>query len=318
MEILLITIVIALIYELVNGAHDCANAIATSIATKALSKRRAIMMAATLNLFGALITQKVAKTISGSVLISCNSQLVILCALLGAIIWNLITWYLAIPSSSSHALIGGLLGAGISYAGLDIVKWSGIIYKIIIPIITSPLIGFGVAYLLIKVVNKINAREGLFKKLQIASAGVMAYAHGTNDSQNAMGVITLALVSAGVYSGNSIPIWVIILCALTMGLGTAIGGWKIIRTMGFKLTKLNSKQGFVAETSAALVIESMSLVGAPVSTTHCISSAIIGSGVINGKKAIGWSVVKNMLIAWILTMPAAGLVSFVIFKCLEG
>lgn len=317
-SLLILTILVALVFELIVGSHDASNAIATSVSTKVLTPKKAVIMAAIFNMLGALYSTNVAKTISSGLTYDIKSQVVIIAALLSAIIWGLITWYFGLPSSSSHALIGGLLGSAIAYAGLNVVKWEGVIQKVFIPLLTSPILGFIIALVFMNILNKFTTvNNKWFKRLQIFSAMFTAWAHGNNDSQKAMGIITLALVSAGVHTGNSIPTWVIIASALSIALGTSIGGWKIINTMGEKITKLDNRQGFAAETTAATIIESMSILGIPISTTHVVSSAIIGVGISKGKEYIGWKTVTTMMSAWILTIPVCGVIAALIYEILK-
>lgn len=310
LTILIITIIIALVFEFINGFHDTANSIATSVATKVLTPKQAIIMASILNLVGALASSNVAKTVSSGLLHDFNSQYVIISALLSAIIWNLITWYFGIPSSSSHALIGGLLGSAITFSGtLEIVKWSGVLSKILIPLLVSPLLGFILALIINSIIKRVTNKDNkIFNKLQILSAGLMAFSHGNNDAQKTMGIITMALVSAGFATKNDIPLWVTLICAITMALGTSMGGWRIIKTLGEKITELTPRQGFVAETSAAMVIELMTFFGKPISTTHVISSTIVGVGASGKPKSVRWEIVTNMLWTWLLTIPVTSLI----------
>jgi PiT family inorganic phosphate transporter len=327
--LLWLIIAIALIFDLTNGIHDSANAIATVVSTKVLTPVMAVIMAALLNFGGAFIGTQVAKTI-GSGIVNPNlvtgCQSIILAALLGAIGWNLITWYLGLPTSSSHALIGGLIGATINYRGWAVVNWDNIIHKIIIPLFMSPLAGFIGGYFLMVLLawlfRKANPHKSnkLFKVLQIFSSGFMATSHGMNDAQKTMGVITLALFSFNQIPEMVIPFWVKLASALAMLLGTSIGGWRIIKTMGHKLFKMEPMHGFAAETSAATVITVASHFGAPISTTHAISSAIMGVGAANRISAVRWGVVGNMIIAWFVTLPAAALTAslcFELFKLLH-
>lgn len=309
---LIAVIVLALIFDFINGFHDTANAIATSVSTRVLSPRQAIIMAAVLNFAGALVSESVAKTISSGLVSGHLEQYVIIAALLAAVIWDLFTWYIGLPSSSSHALIGGLIGAAIVYAwSFDGIVWTGVIDKVIIPLITSPLIGFAFGYLIMsglfeilrpfsqKIVNK------WFSKLQIVSAALMAFSHGSNDAQKSMGIITLALVSAGMVSSDAgIPILVKLGCAIAMALGTSIGGWKIIKTIGVNMIKLQPIGGFAAETSAAIVIHTMTALGAPVSTTHVITSSIMGVGASKRLSTVRWILAKSIVKAWVVTIPA--------------
>lgn len=313
-------VVIALVFDFINGFHDTANSIATSVSTRVLSPRQAIIMAASLNFVGALVSEAVAKTISKGLVNGSLEQYVILSALLAAIIWDLITWYFGIPSSSSHALIGGLVGAAIAYAGsFDKVIWIGVWEKIVLPLLTSPIIGFVIGYLIMMALSEIlralsqSTVNKWFSKLQILSAAFMAYSHGNNDAQKSMGIITLALVSAGMLDDNAgIPIWVKLACAIAMALGTSLGGWKIIKTMGVNMIRLQPIGGFAAETAAAVVIESATALGAPVSTTHVISSSIMGVGAAKRLSAVRWALAINIVWAWIFTIPVTALLGALI------
>lgn len=324
--ILIAVIVLALIFDFINGFHDTANSIATSVSTRVLTPRMAIIMAAVLNFAGALVSENVAKTISKGLVNGTLEQYVIVAALLAAILWDLITWYFGVPSSSSHALIGGLVGASVAFAGgLDKVIWSGVWEKVILPLITSPIIGFIFGYLvmtLIYFLTRNASQRGVnkvFSKLQIASAAIMSYAHGNNDAQKSMGIITLALVSAGVWSADAgIPIFVKIACALAMAAGTSIGGWRIIKTMGMNMIKLQPVGGFAAETSAAIVIEAATALGAPVSTTHVISSAIMGVGASKRLSAVRWSLVKSIVFAWVFTIPVTAILGAIITMVIKA
>jgi PiT family inorganic phosphate transporter len=397
--ILIIVIAAALAFEYINGFHDAANAIATVVSTKVLSPRVALLYGAILNFFGAFFGTHVAKTIgSGIVDKVAVTQEVILCALLGAIIWNLLTWFFGIPSSSSHALIGGLLGAAIAHNGFGIVQLDGLINKVIIPMFTSPLIGFCLGFSLMLALlwmfakaspEKINKQ---FKRLQVFSAGIMAFSHGSNDAQKIMGIITLSLITfsfvtlelkdkpvsydshtqqavvmlekdcyaatrAEALTGDSasmatmidydrnthlaeiqlsngevlknikidnvqkdfiVPTWVIFICAVTMGLGTMAGGWKIIRTLGDKVLKLKPIHGFAAETTAATTILTASYFGIPVSTTHIISTAIMGVGSTIRFSAVKWGLVGNIVLAWFLTIPVCAILAAVLYKLCVG
>jgi PiT family inorganic phosphate transporter len=313
-------ILLALTFDFINGFHDTANSIATSVSTRVLTPRQAIIMAAVLNFIGALISESVAKTISKGIVNGNVEQYVIIAALLAAIIWDLVTWYLGIPSSSSHALIGALIGASIAYAtSLKIVIWQGVLDKIVIPLLTSPAIGFVIGYLLMSLLYELLRRfsQGFvnkwFSKLQILSAAFMSLSHGQNDSQKSMGIITLALVSAGLLDGNGgIPVWVKLACGIAMALGTSIGGWKIIKTMGVNMIKLQPIGGFAAETGAAAVIQIMTAVGAPVSTTHVISASIMGVGASKRFSAVRWVLARKIVYAWVLTIPATMVIAAVL------
>lgn len=327
--ILALVIIAALAFEYINGFHDCANAIATVVSTRVLSPKQAVLFGASLEFFGALTGTHVAKTIGSGIINAESITLqVILCALLAAIFWNLFTWYLGLPSSSSHALIGGLLGASIVHAGPDCVKVLQLVEKVIVPMFTSPVIGFTIGFLfmlaLIRIVFKANPDliNKRFRKLQLVSAGLMALSHGSNDAQKTMGIITLSLFAGGVIhmpaDGHfEIPIYVILTCALMMALGTMSGGWKIIRTMGSKIIKLKPIHGFAAETSAASIILTASHFGIPLSTTHVISTSIMGVGSTIRASAVKWGIVGNIVWAWVLTIPSCMIVSSVIYAVLR-
>jgi PiT family inorganic phosphate transporter len=317
--LLIAVIALAVFFDYVNGFHDTANAIATSVATRALRPAYAIAMATAFNFIGAFAGTAVAKTIgSGLVNDESTTLAIVAAALIGAITWNLITWWLGLPSSSSHALIGGLLGATIIGAGWDELKWgnltSGIIGKVVVPLVTSPMfgfaIGFGFMILLLWIFRRATRKvlAGRFRKLQVFSAGYMAFAHGSNDAQKTMGIITLALFSAGIIDTNTVPTWVIIVAATAISLGTAVGGWRIMKTMGQKVVDLEPVHGFAAETTGASIILGAAQLGMPVSTTQVISSAIMGVGTSKGVKHVRWGVARDILTAWVLTIPAAALI----------
>ena len=321
--IIIIVIILALGFDFINGFHDTANSIATSIGTKVLTPMQALGMAAVMNFVGALLNTQVAKTIgTGIINNGIATPQIIAIALVGAIVWNLITWYLAIPSSSSHALIGGLLGASITAHKLDfsVVNWGGFLNKIIVPLISSPimglLFGFTFMFILTWIFHKATHKKvnGVFKKLQIFSAALMAYSHGSNDAQKSMGVITMALIAGGFLDAKhfAIPLWVKIACAVAMSLGTMSGGWKIIKTMGVNMIKLEPIDGFAAETAAALTIQAATVLGAPVSTTHVITSAIMGVGSCKRLSAVRWSLAKTILVAWVLTIPCSAIIASII------
>lgn len=366
LTLVLVVVIAALVFEYINGFHDTANSIATVVATKVLSPMQAVGLAAGMNLFGALWGTAVAKTVASGIIdagvVDVSSQL-ILCALLGAIVWNLITWALGLPSSSSHALIGGLCGAALAAAAnnFDAIIWAqakepvwksaGVLWKVIVPMVTSPLLGFlagfvvmGLIFALIAAMARSGGAlrraarprwvNGFFGKAQIVSAGAMGFAHGSNDAQKTMGIIALTLVAAqadgslnqlpswlsflhpspGAIASNDIDAWIKVSCALVMAAGTAAGGWRIIKTLGHKLVKLHPIHGFAAETSAASVILLASSLGIPVSTTHNISAAIMGVGTAKRFNSIKWTVVEKMIWAWILTIPAAGAFAYTFFK----
>lgn len=324
--LLIAVVAVALAFEFINGFHDCANAIATVVSTKVLSPKQAVLFGASLEFIGALTGTHVAKTIgSGIVNAEMITLTVIFCALLAAVLWNLLTWYLGLPSSSSHALIGGLLGAAIVKAGVDVVHVTTLLDKVIIPMFTSPVLGFVVGFcfmlFLIHLFYRANPQvvNKRFRKLQLISSGLMAISHGSNDAQKTMGIITLALLAGGVlHKGPSgdfeIPLYVIIVCAFTMAAGTMNGGWKIIKTMGHKIIKLKPIHGFAAETSAASLILAASHFGIPLSTTHVISTSIMGVGSTLHAHAVKWRIVGNIVTAWVLTIPACMILSAVIYK----
>jgi inorganic phosphate transporter, PiT family len=311
---LLAVVALAVVFDYINGFHDTANAIATSVATRALRPQYALAMATAFNFIGAFAGTAVAKTIgAGLVNEQTTTQAVVAAALIGAIAWNLITWWLGLPSSSSHALIGGLLGATIAAAGTGALNINGIVDKVLVPLVTSPLVGFIGAFLLMVLLSWVfrnAARKPLasaFRRLQVFSAGYMAFAHGSNDAQKTMGIITLALFSAGVISSIEVPTWVIVISATALSLGTAVGGWRIMHTMGHRVVQLEPIHGFAAETTAATVLLTTAHLGMPVSTTHVISSAIMGVGASQGVRGVRWGVARSILVAWVLTLPAAGL-----------
>ncbi len=311
---LVAVLLLAVVFDYINGFHDTANAIATSVATRALRPQHAILMATAFNFIGAFAGTAVAKTIgAGLVQETTTSQAVVMAALLGAIAWNLLTWRLGIPSSSSHALIGSLLGATILAAGTGAVKWDGVVGKVLVPLVSSPVLGFLLAFCLMIALYWIFRRARRrpltrgFRRLQVLSAGYMAFSHGSNDAQKTMGIVTLALFSAGVIPTVDVPIWVIVVAASAISLGTAVGGWRIMRTMGHKVVELEPIHGFAAETTAATVLLATAHLGMPVSTTHVISSAIMGVGSSKGPRGVRWGVARNILLAWVVTIPATAL-----------
>jgi PiT family inorganic phosphate transporter len=312
---LLVVIALAIAFDFINGFHDTANAIATSVATRALRPQYALAMAAAFNFIGAFAGTAVAKTIgAGIVDEQTTTQVVVAAALIGAITWNLITWWLGLPSSSSHALIGGLLGATLIASGVGALKLDGIFEKVLVPLVTSPVLGFVVALVLMVTLVWMFRRAHrrplaiVFRRLQVFSAGFMAFAHGSNDAQKTMGIITLALFSAGVIDTIEVPTWVIIVAATALSLGTAMGGWRIMHTMGHRVVELEPIHGFAAETTAATIIYGAAHFGMPVSTTHVISSAIMGVGSSRGLRGVRWGVARRILVAWVLTIPASGIV----------
>ncbi|MDR1781882.1 MAG: inorganic phosphate transporter [Bacilli bacterium] len=323
--ILIAVIIFALLFEFINGFHDTANAIATSVYTRALTPTKAIILSAIMNFVGALVSDKVAKTITSGLIGISLDQYVILAALLGAIVWNLITWWKGIPSSSSHALIGSLLGATIVYTmSVQHILWNGVLNKIIIPLITSPFIGLILGYIVMKLIFKLFAKwshakaNKLFHRLQVLSAALVSYSHGNNDAQKTMGIITLALISGGILAKDAdVPIWVKLICGIMMALGTSVGGWKIMKTMGQGVTKLEPSSGFAAQTSSAIVIEAMTHLGAPVSTTHIITTSVMGVGSAKRISGVKWSVAKNIVIAWVITIPITMFLGGIAVKIIE-
>lgn len=316
MALLIAIVVIALVFDFTNGFHDTANAIATSVSTRALRPRTAVIMAASLNLLGALVSKAVAETVGEGIVEATQvTQTVVLSALVGAIAWNLITWRWGIPSSSSHALIGGLVGATLIQSGADTVLWGGILYKVVLPMVVAPLIGLAGARLVMTGLlwlvrdQKPRGVNRVFRLLQVLSAAFMAFSHGSNDAQKTMGIISLALVTTGSISHFYVPFWVMLAAATAMALGTYSGGWRIIHTLGTKVIKLDPIHGFAAETSAATVIQATAHLGFPISTTHAISAAIMGAGSTERLSAVRWGVAGDILTAWLLTLPAAGLIA---------
>ena len=312
---LVVIVILAVLFDYINGFHDTANAIATSVATRALRPAHAVAMAAAFNFIGAFAGTAVAKTIgAGLVDETTTTEAVVAAALIGAITWNLITWRLGIPSSSSHALIGGLVGATVVAAGVDALNIEGLVTKVLVPLVTSPLIGFVGAFALMVALFWIFRRADRrplarrFRRVQVVSAGFMAFAHGSNDAQKTMGIITLALFSAGVIPTVEVPWQVIVISATAISLGTAAGGWRIMATMGQRVVELEPIHGFAAETTAATVIYTAAHFGMPVSTTHVISSAIMGVGTSKGVHGVRWGVARSILVAWVVTLPAAATV----------
>jgi PiT family inorganic phosphate transporter len=359
MALLLTVIVVALVFEYINGFHDTANSIATVVSTKVLTPRQAVILAAITNLIGAMWGTAVAKTISSglvdSKLVAMGSDILI-CALLGAIFWNLLTWWFGLPSSSSHALIGGLCGSALaaSHGNWHVIIWSqpnhehwyqgkGLLWKVIVPMVSSPLAGLllgftlmAFLYVILRNVRPVRINR-FFGWAQMGSAGAMGLMHGTNDAQKTMGIIALALLT-GTRAGQldhlpswlsflhmhepvgkdlEIPLWIKVTCALTMAAGTALGGWRIIKTLGHKMVKLHPINGFAAETSSATVILAATHFGIPVSTTHNISAAIMGVGAARKLNAIKWSVVESMVWAWILTIPVTAVLAYAFVRLLQ-
>ena len=320
--LLVLIVLVALVFDFTNGAHDSANAIASVVSTKVLSPRTAVIMAAVLNLAGALLGEEVAATLGRGVVnpeVVAGSQVLVLAALAGAIGWNLITWYAGLPSSSSHALIGGLIGAAMAHAGFGSLNGASIAGKVLLPLVLAPLVGFLAGFLMMNLLKILFWRASrrranrLFHRLQVLSAAFMATSHGLNDAQKTMGIITLALFLFGKIDAIHVPLWVKICCATAMACGTAMGGWKIIKTMGHKIFKLEPVYGFAAESSASLAIMGASMLGAPVSTTHTITASIFGVGSTKRLSAVHWGVAGSLLTAWVLTIPAAALLGALCF-----
>ena len=323
--VLIIIVILGLAFDFINGFHDTANAIATSVATRVLSPGQAVLMASVLNVVGALTGTAVATTVGkGIISPELATQELVIAALIAAITWNLITWWFGIPSSSSHALVFSIVGAGIAARGVGAIERSGV-EKVLKGMISSPLLGFLGAFLLLILLLWIVARwkpytvTRIFGKAQIGSAAFMAYSHGHDDAQKTMGVITLALATYHGWSGDefSVPLWVVLSAALAMGLGTASGGWRIVKTMGLKVVELKPIDGFAAETAAATVIEVASRLGIPVSTTHVISSSIMGVGATRRASAVRWGVAGRIVMAWFVTIPACAGLGWVIFQAID-
>jgi inorganic phosphate transporter, PiT family len=310
-------VAVALFFDFTNGFHDTANSIATSVSTKALSPRLAVLSAAILNFLGAFVSFAVAATIAKGIV---DQEIItldlVLAGLVGAITWNLITWYAGLPSSSSHALIGGMIGSAIAAEGWDAVKWGGLKEKVLVPSLLAPFLGVVVAAALMIAVLWIIRRRApskvnrVFRRLQLVSGAFVAFTHGTNDAQKTMGIISLALVASGHLSPDfeRPPTWVIVSAAAAMGLGTYAGGWRIIKTLGTRVAKLEPPQGFAAQTACASILWTTAHYGFPVSTTHVISGSVLGAGATTRLSAVRWGVAGNILLAWVLTIPSAALV----------
>jgi PiT family inorganic phosphate transporter len=318
---LIVIVVVALAFDYTNGFHDAANAIAVAVSTKALTPRVALGLAAVMNLVGALISTKVAATVGGGIIdppTGGGGLQVVFAALIGAIAWNLITWYFGLPSSSSHALIGGLVGAAL--AASESVKWLGIVDKVVIPMVLSPLIGFSLGYLFMLAIlwsfrraNAHKAHRG-FRYAQIVSSATMAFGHGTQDAQKTMGIITLALVTSGQLNHFDVPLWVILASAMAISAGTYAGGFRIMRTLGRRIIQLTPAGGFSAQTVASgVLIATATVFAVPVSTTHITTASIMGVGATRRFSAVRWGVAGNIVVAWVVTLPAAGAVAAVAY-----
>ena len=309
--IIIVVVAAALVFEFTNGFHDTANAVATSIYTRAMTAFQAIALASTMNFFGALVSERVASTITRGLIGVEIAEYVVLAALIAAIFWNLITTWFGIPSSSSHALIGGLVGAAIVYhMGTDAILWGGVVQKVVIPLFISPLLGFVCGYGLMRLIYRVARKlsygraNTVFGRLQILSGALVAFSHGNNDAQKTMGIITLALISREMLPADSgIPIWVKVICAATIAAGTAMGGRRIIKTMGGGVTRLRPPGGFSAQTAAAGVIEFMTFLGSPISTTHVITSAVMGVGSAKRISSVKWGKAKDIVVTWCITLP---------------
>jgi inorganic phosphate transporter, PiT family len=318
LAIIIALVIVALGFDYTNGFHDAANAIATSVSTRALTPRVALVMAAIMNFIGAFLGQKVAQTVSDVIVpggSASHGLVIVMGGLLGAIAWNLTTWYFGLPSSSSHALIGGLVGAAIASGSL--VHWSVIVDKVVIPMVASPLVGFTLAFLLMLAIMWIWRRRNPhktnrgFRLAQTVSAAAMALGHGLQDAQKTMGVIFLALLTGGyVEEGDPLPVWVIVAAASAISLGTYAGGWRIMRTLGRRIIHLDPARGFASESVAASVLYTTAFVfEAPISTTHIITSSVMGAGATKRFSAVRWGVARSIVTAWVLTFPAAGLMA---------
>lgn len=323
--ILIVVVATALAFDFTNGFHDTGNATASSIATGALRPRVAVGLAALLNVVGAFLSLEVAKTIaSGIVDAGAVTLTVVFAGLIGAIAWNVATWLLGLPSSSSHALIGGVVGATLAAAGADAVNGTAIVQKVVIPAVLAPVIAGSVAIMAVRLARRITAgasddesRRG-FRRGQIASASLISLAHGTNDAQKTMGIITLALVAHGTIGADAgVPLWVVISAAIAIGAGTYCGGWRIIRTMGARLTDITPHQGFSSDASAAAVILTSSHFGFPLSTTHVATGSILGAGV-GARQRVRWAIAGRMVVAWLITLPAAALVGAAMYGAAAG
>ncbi|EAF1671431.1 inorganic phosphate transporter, partial [Listeria monocytogenes] len=323
--ITLVIVLAALAFDLINGFHDTANAIATSVSTKALKPRHAIILAAVMNFVGAISFTGVAKTITKDIVNPFDldyGELVILAALLSAIAWNLITWYFGIPSSSSHALIGSIAGAAIASAGFAAIEYSGFT-KIIVGLLVSPVLAFVVGYTiysLFKVFLKnlnLATTNRRFRMIQVGTAALQSYTHGTNDAQKSMGIITMALIASGFQTTDDVQLWVQVSCAIAMAIGTSIGGWKIIKTVGGKIMKIKPVNGVAADLSSVIIIFGATFIHLPVSTTHVISSSILGVGTAHRVKGVKWDTAQRMIITWVITLPISATIAALIFYVLR-
>jgi inorganic phosphate transporter, PiT family len=323
--LLVIVVVVALGFDFTNGFHDTANAVATSVSTRALSPRIAVLVAAVANLAGAFVTTAVAKTVGKGIIdTGLATEKTILAALIGAITWNLITWRLGLPSSSSHALIGGLVGAALAQSGLEGVQWHGLVHDVLIPGLIAPSIAFAGAFLLLLGIYWVfvwmtpGFANRTFRLGQLVSGTWVAFTHGANDAQKTMGVIALALFEAGHISHFYIPTWVIVTAGLAIAAGTYVGGWRIMRTLGQRVFNMDPASGFAAQITAGITIYTATKLGYPLSTTHVISGSVLGSGATKRLSAVRWGVAGNIVVAWLLTIPAAGLVAAALYWPVQG
>ncbi|AFH62122.1 anion permease [Paenibacillus caseinilyticus] len=322
---IIVIVALALLFDFINGFHDTANAIATSISTRALSPRVAVLGAAILNFVGAIFSSEVAKTVGGSVANPAtieNGMHIVIAALISAIIWNLLTWYYGIPSSSSHTLIGSLAGAVIAGAGMGALNWDGF-RSIVIILVLSPMVAFATGFIIMWIIRQLIVMSGnssrtklnrTFRSFQVISAGLLSFSHGGNDAQKAMGIIVFGLVSMGYQDTLDVPLWVKLSAATAMGLGTSIGGWRIIKTMSKKLLKIEPVNGFASDLNSSFVIQVSTHLGMPLSTTHVISSSIIGTGSVMRFHDVKWATVTRMIMTWVITIPISMILAYLIYK----
>lgn len=322
--VVILIVIFALIFDFINGFHDTANAIATSVSTKALTPRKAIILAATMNFVGALTFTGVAQTITSGIADPFelnDGTSVILAALIAAIVWNLITWYFGIPSSSSHAIIGAITGAVIASAGFGAIQYKGFV-SILKGLFISPFLAFAVGFIIYGIIKLVFKNSNLaktnkrFRMVQVLTAAAQSYAHGTNDAQKSMGIITMALIVGGMHKTTDVPFWVQLSCAVAMALGTSVGGWRIIKTVGGKIMKIRPVNGVAADLTGAAIIFGATLIHLPVSTTHVISSSILGVGTSHRIKGVNWGIAKRMVFTWIITLPLTALLGGVLFYVL--
>jgi PiT family inorganic phosphate transporter len=323
--LLLVVIVVALGFDFTNGFHDTANAVATSVSTRALTPRMAVLIASVANLAGAFVTTAVAKTVGKGIIdTGLATEQTVLAALLGAIAWNLLTWWLGLPSSSSHALFGGLIGAALAQSGSKGVEWHGVVHKVALPALVAPLLAFAAAFLLLLALYWTfqwmahGVANRTFRLGQLVSGTFVAFTHGANDAQKTMGVIALALFTHGSISTFYIPFWVKVAAGVAIGAGTYVGGWRIMRTMGNRIFSLEPESGFAAQTAAGATIWAATHAGYPLSTTHVVSGAVIGAGATKRLSAVRWGVAGNIITAWVLTIPAAALVAALLYWPVQG